>query len=284
MKKLIIFLLVAAVLITAATPALATDIFVSQIDFAEIGGVPTITKTYLLSPSDDPTAISTNEFERNGYIYKFTDLIYKPSENTESKLYSKTVKLPSYTRNMSDVLNLLSPDLDVTTEDGFSGSIILDHTTIIVDTNGYKTTSYNISATRTYPNLSAADVALVPKSIEDNGNNLSLDNVNWQESAFSDIDGYSERYTATVTYTGTASKKIATGYTITAEYSGTVTKTTPGPVEYNAIFEGSPIPVPEPVTNPFKDYQLIIIISALSLIAITLILITILIKKKRRTT
>lgn len=88
--------------------------------------------------------------------------------------------------------------------------------------------SRNVSATRSYPNLSEADVSLVPKSIEDSGRTLTLADVDWQEAG-----GF---YNATATYTGTATSQYATGYTVTADYAGEVTKTTSGIVRYTAVF------------------------------------------------
>ena len=38
----------------------------------------------------------------------------------------------------------------------------LDHTSVQVTTDGYATKTRNLSATRTYPNLSDADLALIP--------------------------------------------------------------------------------------------------------------------------
>ena len=93
-----------------------------------------------------------------------------------------------------------------------------------MEASGYATSTRNVSATRSYPNLSEADVSLVPKSIEDSGRTLTLADVQWQEAG-----GF---YNAAATYTGTASSKYATGYTVTADYAGEVTKTTSGTVLY----------------------------------------------------
>ena len=97
---------------------------------------------------------------------------------------------------------------------------------------GDSTSTRAVTAARTYPNLSDADVSLIPKSIEDGGRTLELANVQWQEAG--------EFYTANATYTGTASSKYATGYTVTAEYSGEVSKTTNDTVTYAALFSANP--------------------------------------------
>ena len=123
---------------------------------------------------------------------------------------------------------LLAATCEAVTEDGYTGLLTLDTASIQVEASGYATSTRNVSATRSYPNLSEADVSLVPKSIEDSGRTLTLADVQWQEAG-----GF---YNAAATYTVTASSKYATGYTVTADYAGEVTKTTSGTVLYTAVF------------------------------------------------
>ena len=88
------------------------------------------------------------------------------------------------------------------------------------------------------PNLSDADVSLVPKSVNENGRTLTLADVSWQEAAVDPTDGYDIpiRYTAVASYTGTATSKYATGYTVTADYKGDITRTSCDTVVYTAVF------------------------------------------------
>lgn len=44
-------------------------------------------------------------------------------------------------------------------------------------TDGYATKTQPLSATRSYPNLSEADLSLIPKSIEEKGRTLTLADV-----------------------------------------------------------------------------------------------------------
>ena len=120
----------------------------------------------------------------------------------------------------------------------FERVLSLDHTTIQVAAAGYGTSSRTVTAERTYPNLSDADVSLVPKSVNENGRTLTLADVNWQEAAVDPTDGYDIpiRYTAVASYTGTATSKYATGYTVTADYKGDVTRTSCDTVVYTAVF------------------------------------------------
>ena len=143
----------------------------------------------------------------------------------------------SDTNNLETILQRLDAEMEVTTEDGYVGVLRLDHTSVQVTTDGYATKTSTLTASRSYPNLSEADVSLIPKSIEDKGKTLTLGDVKWSESM--DVDGEGNpvtRYTATASYTGTASSRYATGYTVSASYTGEVSKANCAVVTYTAIF------------------------------------------------
>ena len=199
---------------------------------------PRISKTYELSPTDDPALIPTEDFERSGRVYTLLDIIKEDQTETDTKEHIEVVTLETDTSDMAEILQLLEPELEITTEDGYTGTLAPDYTNIQVEASGYGTSSRTVSATRTYPNLSSADLALIPKTTEEGGRTLTLADVDWQEAATDYQDGYdlAIRYTATATYTGTATSKYATGYTVTADYKGEVTKTSCDTVTYTAIF------------------------------------------------
>lgn len=199
---------------------------------------PRISKTYELSPTDDPALIPTGDFERSGRVYTLLDIIKEDQTETDTKEHIEVITLETDTSDMAEILQLLEPELEITTEDGYTGVLTPDYPSIQVEASGYGTSSRTVSATRTYPNLSSADVALIPKTTEESGRTLTLADVDWQEAATDYQDGYdlAIRYTATATYTGTATSKYATGYTVTADYKGDVTKTSCDTVTYTAIF------------------------------------------------
>ena len=197
-----------------------------------------VSKTYELSPTDDPALIPTGDFERSGRVYTLLDIIKEDQTETDTKEHIEVITLETDTSDMAEILQLLEPELEITTEDGYTGVLTPDYPSIQVEASGYGTSSRTVSATRTYPNLSSADVSLIPKTTEEGGRTLTLADVDWQEAATDYQDGYdlAIRYTATVTYTGTATSKYATGYTVTADYKGEVTKTSCDTVTYTAIF------------------------------------------------
>ena len=131
-----------------------------------------------------------------------------------------------------------------TTEDGYTGTLRLDHTSVQVTTDGYASKTTSLSATRTYPNLSDADVSLVPKSITDKGSTLTLADVQWSSAESTDGEGcIVTHYTATASYTGSSTSRYATGYTVTANYIGEVAKTDCQIVTYTATFGSMEAPV-----------------------------------------
>ena len=203
---------------------------------------PRIQKVYQLSLDDDPGLIPTEDFERNGRLYYLLDMTRKDEVGVDTKPHVQTVTRPSDTNNMEKILQTLDAEIEATTEDGYTGTLHLDHTTVKVTTDGYATKTGTVSATRTYPNLSDADLSLVPKTISDGGRSLTLADVQWGNSTQEEGDGVVTRYTATARYIGSTSSKYATGYTVTADYSGEVSKTGCNVVTYTAVFGSTDAP------------------------------------------
>ena len=202
-----------------------------------------INKTYQLSLSDDPSLIPTEDFVRNGRRYYLLDMTRKDEVGVDIQTHTEAVTKPSDTNNLETILQRLDAEMEVTTEDGYAGILRLDHTSVQVTTDGYATRTNTLSASRSYPNLSEADVSLIPKSIEDKGKTLTLGDVKWSESM--DVDGEGNpvtRYTATASYTGTSTSRYATGYTVSANYTGEVSKANCAVVTYTAIFGSEKAP------------------------------------------
>ena len=180
MIKHLLTTLCALALITAGSiPALAAEadtgesaryypISVEEYTYEE-QNEPRINKVYQLSLSDDPSGIPTEDFVRNGRLYYLLDMTRKDEVGVDTKPHTETVTRPSDTNNMEEILQGLEAELEVTTEEGYTGVLRLDHTSVQVTTDGYATKTQPLSATRSYPNLSEADVSLIPKSIEENG-------------------------------------------------------------------------------------------------------------------
>ena len=180
-------------------------------------------KIYDLGPEDDPAGIPRSDFQKDGFQYTLTDLLKQELPENESRQHTETVTLQSKKKDMESVLALLP--------------------------QGYGSSTKEVSAKRSYPNLTGQDTQYIPKTIEENGRTLTLQEIQWQTDNTATTDGYAlgDRYTAIATYTGSATSSYVTGYTVTAEYTGTVSRIALNRVRYVAIFEGTPIQPALPV-------------------------------------
>ena len=260
MKRIATALCALAVVMAGSVPALAAEeaprqdasyypISVEEYTYGVLDELR-VKKVYQLSLSDDPSLIPTGDFERNGLWFTLLDMTHKNEVGVDTQPYTETVTRPSKTNDMAQVLQALEAEMEVTTSEGYAGTLHLDHTSVQVKTDGYATRTNNLSATRSYPNLSDADVSLVPKSIEDKGKTLTLADVQWSEAQYADgAGGTVTRYTATASYTGTSTSRYATGYTVTANYTGEVAKTGCDMLTDTAIFGSTEAPEETPAAE-----------------------------------
>ena len=195
MKRILTTMCALALFMAASIPALAAEpeqsasYYPTSVEEYMEGDSPRIKKVYQLSLADDPSQIPTADFERDGRLYYLLDMTRKDEVGVDIQTITQTKTLASETNNMEKILQSLEPQVEVTTEDGYTGTLTLDHTTVKVAADGYATRTKDLSATRTYPNLSEADVSLIPKSIEDNGKSLTLADVQWAETSEAGADG-----------------------------------------------------------------------------------------------
>lgn len=242
----------APALLPAPRPA---GLFPAEVRAGETDGVYRLEKVYHLTGNDDPASIPTGDFEREGRRYTLLDLLKTDQTETDSREHTEVLTLHTDTGDMAEILKLLEPELEMATEDGYTGVLTLDHTSIAVEAAGYQSRSYDVSASRTYPNLSDADTSLIPKRVEENGRTLTLADISWQSGAADQADGYELplRYTAVATYTGTATASCATGYVVTAGYTGEVSKTICDTVIYTAVFSSTDGAADEDASGPATE-------------------------------
>ena len=138
-----------------------------------------IRKVYDLSPEQDPAGIPRSDFEQDGFHYTLTDLLQQELPECESRPHTETVSLESKSKDMESVLALLPQEKEFVTEDGLSGTLSLQLDTVQVEAAGYGSSTREVSATRSYPNLASQDTASIPKSIEEDGRNLTLNRVRY---------------------------------------------------------------------------------------------------------
>ena len=196
-----------------------------------------IRKVYDLSPEQDPAGIPRSDFEQDGFHYTLTDLLQQELPEHESRQHTETVSLESKSKDMESILTLLPQEKEFVTEDGLSGTLSLQLDTVQVAAAGYGSSTRQVSATRSYPNLASQDTASIPKSIEEDGRTLTLQNIDWRTDNTTGMSGY-------------ATSSYVTGYTVTADYTGTVSRIALNRVRYVAIFEGEPLEPTVPMEEP----------------------------------
>lgn len=243
MKRILSLLMTAMILSAVMIPsALAADTssacYPSSVTRSEDGRE--IRKVYDLGPEEDPAGIPRSDFQQDGVRYTLVDLLKQELPENESRQHVETVTLESKNKDMASVLELLPQQREFVTDDGLSGTLTLQLDTVQVDVSGYGSSTKAVNVTRSYPNLAGQDTSYIPKTIQDSGRTLTLQDISWQTDNTASLDGYAvgDRFTAVATYSGSATSSYVKGYTVTANYSGTVSRIALNKTRYVAIFEG----------------------------------------------
>ena len=243
MKRVLSLLMTAMILSLVCIPsALAADTssacYPTAVTRSEDG--TEIRKVYDLGPEEDPAGISRSDFQQDGVRYTLVDLLKQELPENESRQHVETVTLESKNKDMASVLELLPQQREFVTDDGLSGTLTLQLDTVQVDVSGYGSSIKAVNVTRSYPNLAGQDTSYIPKTIQDGGRTLTLQDISWQTDNTASLDGYAmgDRFTAVATYSGSATSSYVKGYTVTANYAGTVSRIALNKTRYVAIFEG----------------------------------------------
>ena len=262
MKRILALLMSAMILSAAMIPsALAADpsaaCYPTSVTRSEDG--KEIRKVYDLGPEEDPAGIPRSDFQQDGVHYTLVDLLKQELPENERRQHVETVTLESKNKDMASVLELLPQQREFVTDDGLSGTLTLQLDTVQVDVSGYGSSTRAVNVTRSYPNLAGQDTSYIPKTIQDGGRTLTLQDISWQTDNTASLDGYAmgDRFTAVATYSGSATSSYVKGYTVTANYAGTVSRIALNKTRYVAIFEGDGsavgiIPVEEDFGSDFQ--------------------------------
>lgn len=206
----------------------------------EEAGMLLYTKEYLLGENEDPSMLSRAAFEADGIRWSFYKQEAEPQVTRLEKSYTHPVSFESKSNGMEVLLGMLDSQKEITTEDGYQGTVYLEPASIQATVKGYGSKTVPVRKVREYYNLSARDLSYVPKQITENGVTYQFQTVNWQAANVEDVDGYllPNQYTAIATYEGSKTERYATGYTVEALYQGTVEKTEQNGVKYSMLFTG----------------------------------------------
>ena len=216
-----------------------------------------IIKTYTLSPEEDPAGLIQNLFDLDGFHYEHMETVKEDQSFRDSKQHTETVTLETSTKNLADILAQLPPTKEYA-QDGYTGILTLDHTTLNTVASGYTSQRYTISDTRQYTDLDRNDPAYVPTTVVKNGTTLSLSNITWSTTG-TGLYGDTllpTSYTATATYSAAGSRQVATGYVTTANYTGEITAEGVQSVRYTVTYLGEPISETEPEPVMETDFSI----------------------------
>ena len=204
----------------------------------EEGGVRLLVKTFLVPQGADPQTLIEEDLTRRGVAYEVTDILRRElAGEVEQKAVSRTVTLDAETDKMEDILPLLKSTMDYR-EDGFSGTLALDKSSVQTKAAGTSSYAYPLKEIKEFSNLDRNDLAYIPKTATKNGVTLSLADVEWIPMASgTDNSDVPSLFKAEATYTGTAWGSKADGYTVAADYTGEVSRETEGQVMYSIVYE-----------------------------------------------
>lgn len=190
----------------------------------EEGGL--IRKTFVVSSQEDIDLLERGDIEYQGKVYHFQDITVEEIGTHDEKNYIETLTGESDTKDTDKILATLELKREVTTDDGYTGVLDLDASSLTTEVTSYGSTSKTKTVTKSYTGLSDADLTFIPKTVTENGVTCSLVDVNWVEtSPYNPYDpDYGNRFNATAKYSGTYSSSYAKGYAYEVKYYGTVEK------------------------------------------------------------
>ena len=241
MKKAIV-LLMACVLLT--TSAFASEI-PTAVTVQNLNGSQQYIKTFTIAPHTDPVALMEAPFDHEGYTYTYSSIVKEEHHNNDKRVQEEVVVIETAKKDLSAVLAHLSPTLQYA-EDGYTGTLTLDHTTITTQAAGYTNKSYTVTETKEVDNLASNDLSYVPSTAIKEGKTLPLASVDWQVQATSLVGDIlvPSQYKAVATYSSQSSYRAATGYITTATYAGEVSKNSMDSITYTITYAGEEIPIP----------------------------------------
>ena len=199
-----------------------------------------IYKVYELAREEQIAEIPHEDITYNGQLYRFSDVSTEARTVIETQEYTETAhRGTALTNDPASILAVMEPELEVTTEDGFTGTAKIDPTTLTVEPETYGTSTRTVTLTRTYPSMAEMDVALIPQTISENGLTYSLSDCAWAVSAAANpYDAeLSDSYTATAVYTATRTSKYPKTYAFSVDYAGTLQRERTEGYRCIAVFE-----------------------------------------------
>jgi|GEM_PF-6578287 len=211
---------------------------VSVVESIDDRGRHILLRHYELTRAESPEHISREPIVWGGVLFELAFITRDNLNNVELKSVTETIERQSPSNDIEYILNLLSPQIDF--NDGlFTGLLDLDVNSIRVSEAGRTSNSRVATVTREFPYLPDRDVALIPRTVSENGVTYSLSDVRWTATATTEINytDVGERFTAHATYSGRVTTTSITGFNVTAEYNGLVSFLNTDILGFTATFQ-----------------------------------------------
>ena len=95
-----------------------------------------IEKVYVLPVDEPDEPIPTDGFTEDGIQYEFVELLREDDMTDDIKDYSESASVKSGSNDTQAIIALFEPTKDVTTDDGYSGTLEADFSTLNVKSAG----------------------------------------------------------------------------------------------------------------------------------------------------
>ena len=193
-------------------PEQSMEVYPSDITETESNNIRQIIKTYELSVSGSPGVIPKGAFDNAGWRYEFTDITKKVVTDNVTKEYSVPISVDSGTKDIDEIISQLSPTLQYSAPDGYSGLLSLDISSIAVAAAGNAEIG---------PENETADATADP--------NTEAEAATSNEPNTDIPDKNDPIYQTTAMYTGTLSKLAAKKAVYSVYFTGIKITPTPTP-------------------------------------------------------
>lgn len=230
---------------------LATVFYPRNVETVTENGVLLVKKTFEVSPDVDPQVL-VQPFEQDGYSFYQREILRQqlPGE-TQTQKASKTAIVDSDNDDKAEILKQFPASIEHE-ENGFTGQLFLDVSTIITEAEEYETYTYSYTKTKEISLLDRNDPSYISKDL--NGMRLTGVSFTGQREELVGNSLVPTQYSGVAKYTGTAVGKRPTSYITTAIYCGELTKSMPGNILYTVVYVGKSI---EPADENTEQPQLI---------------------------
>lgn len=243
MKKTFSALVLALVMcLGMCVSASAATYIPDDVSYQNLNGHQLAIKEFTLLPDQDPSNLIESDFEYDGFLYSYSSIVKEEQSFNEESNHTETVTITTKTKKLEDILKELDPTMEY--DDGTAkGTLALDHSTIKTEAAGYKSSSYDVTATKNYTGLDRNDSSYIDKTIVKDGRTLSLSNISWsvESTALIGDELVPATYAAVATYSATAHSSVPTGYISTADYTGTITASGISSIRYTVTYLGTPV-------------------------------------------